>query len=287
VVLLVSEFLPGLPQLFRNQSSYGKLLEGHDKKEKSSVQLFQVPKRWFLHFYGAGVVVNGFALMTVIRLYLFHIPLPSWIQATLDFVDRGHQISTDGLAVVILVMLMLIQDSRRLYECMYVSVYSKGSMHLIHYVSGIIVYTTFFLVLLVEAPHSMQYLNQRENVLSHLSWRHVAGVILFAWASVHHHNVHQQFASFRRSDKGDVVTLKHVMPHGGWFELLSTPHFFMEILIYISYILIGGFRHVTLWSLVIFVLTNQISLGIATHRWYKKEFKNYPANRKAIIPYIL
>jgi len=284
---LITEYLTGLPQLLQHMYAYGKLLKVHDKKAAPAIQLLQVPKSWYLHFYLTGVVVNGYALITLTRFYVYHVPLPSWIQTAVVYLDIDQQISTDSLSVLLLVCLMLVQNARRLYECVYVSVYSKGSMHVLHYSLGMILYTTYFLALLVEAPHDREFINSKEKVLSNLSWRHVAGVVLFIWSSIQHHKIHKQLGAFRRNDKGHVVSMQHVMPHGGWFELVSTPHFFMELLIYVSFLLIAGYRHVTLLSIFLFVITNQIITSLLTHGWYKKEFKDYPSGRKAIFPYLL
>ena len=86
---------------------------------------------------------------------------------------------------------------------------------------------------------------------------------------------------------GAVVTLAHTVPHGGLFELVSCPHYTMECLIYLCFVLIGGGSHVTLASIALFVWTNQIVGAIEAHWWYHREYKSYPIGRKAIIPYVL
>ena len=87
---------------------------------------------------------------------------------------------------------------------------------------------------------------------------------------------------------GKVVSYEHAIPRGGWFDYVSCPHYLMEIIIYLSFLLIGGPRHVTLLSVVIFVITNQLVAGYMTHRWYCTHFGSlYPAQRKAVIPFLL
>jgi len=265
--------------------AYGKVTS--DQDVKAAVPQLQVPKSWFVHFYITGVTVNGYLVYTLVRFYVFHVPIPSWIHSLLGFMDLDHQISTDGLSTLILSILMFMQTIRRLHECLFVSVYSKGTMHFVHYMLGILLYSTFTMGVLVEAPRTADYLNLKESIWSNLSWRHLVGVVTFLWASKNHHRVHEQFAEFRQNKKGEVVTLKHIMPHGEWFELISTPHYFMEIMIYLSYLLIGGYHHFTLVSVVLFVVINQLVVGLVTHSWYKSEYKDYPTSRKAIIPYIL
>jgi 3-oxo-5-alpha-steroid 4-dehydrogenase 3 / polyprenol reductase len=87
---------------------------------------------------------------------------------------------------------------------------------------------------------------------------------------------------------GDVISFDHVIPRGDWFEFVSCPHYFAEILIYLSFLMIGGLAHVTLLSLVLFVVTNQLVSGHLTHSWYRNHFgSSYPAARKAVIPFVM
>jgi len=87
---------------------------------------------------------------------------------------------------------------------------------------------------------------------------------------------------------GNVVSYEHAIPRGGLFDHVSCPHYLMEIIIYLAFLLIGGYRHVTLLSIVIFVVTNQLVAGYLTHRWYRTHFGAlYPAQRKAVIPFVL
>jgi len=83
------------------------------------------------------------------------------------------------------------------------------------------------------------------------------------------------------------VSYEHTIPRGGLFEYVSCPHYFMEIIIYLAFTLIGGFRHVTLLSIVLFVINNQLVAGYLSHRWYRAHFGTlYPVQRKAVIPFI-
>ena len=86
--------------------------------------------------------------------------------------------------------------------------------------------------------------------------------------------------------EGEVVNYEHAIPRGGWFEYVSCPHFFMEIVIYFAFVVVGGFFHKTLFSVFVFVLSNQLVAGHLTHCWYKQQFKSYPPKRRAILPYL-
>lgn len=268
-----------LPQGFQDLLFYGKI---RGKRTKwTVVQLIEVPKRWFTYFYVIGAVVNGTALVVVTRAYLNHHSLPVYLSQALQIFSPVKDVSTDSLAAVLLIGMMFVQNSRRMLECIVVSVYSKITMNFIHFMLGVILYSTFSLAVLSEAPSTADgdaVLKPRLN--------HVCGVSLFIWASWHHHHAHVTFAELRKNKSGDVVNYEHAIPRGGWFEYISCPHYFMEILIYLSFIIVSGLHHKVLLSVFFFVLSNQLVAGYLTHTWYRQQFRSYPAKRRAIIPFI-
>jgi len=75
------------------------------------------------------------------------------------------------------------------------------------------------------------------------------------------------------------------IPYGGFFRFISCPNHFSEIIEWF------GFALMT-WSLpglafAIWTLVNLMPRALQHHKWYQKTFSDYPANRKALIPYIL
>lgn len=95
----------------------------------------------------------------------------------------------------------------------------------------------------------------------------------------------RQMAASRRSSTGRVST-SHNIIHSGWFKFVSSPHFFFEICIYISFWLVVP-NNLTYHFMLLFVIVNQVFAGVLTHQWYLNSFKNYPKHRKAIIPYLI
>ncbi|MBM4468809.1 3-oxo-5-alpha-steroid 4-dehydrogenase, partial [Rhodococcus hoagii] len=72
------------------------------------------------------------------------------------------------------------------------------------------------------------------------------------------------------------------IPMGGGFRFVSSPAYLGELIAW------AGFALLT-WSLagvVIFLITagNLIPRAIATHKWYRDKFVEYPGDRKALIP---
>lgn len=91
--------------------------------------------------------------------------------------------------------------------------------------------------------------------------------------------------NLRKNSDGHIVTTEHKVPVGGLFEYLSSPHISCEVLMYLSlYMLLSfneNFKYVFLW-----VLSNQIESSLLSHNWYLSNFKNYPKERKVLIPFI-
>jgi steroid 5-alpha reductase family enzyme len=76
------------------------------------------------------------------------------------------------------------------------------------------------------------------------------------------------------------------IPTGGWFDLVSTPHYFGEIVEWTGFAIATNMQGA--WVFVLFTAANLVPRGLAHHEWYKVTFgKEYPRHRKAIIPWIL
>lgn len=74
------------------------------------------------------------------------------------------------------------------------------------------------------------------------------------------------------------------IPHGGCYRWVSCPNYFGELMEW------GGWAIAT-WSLpglVFFIWTaaNLVPRAYSNHRWYQGTFAEYPAERRALIPYI-
>jgi 3-oxo-5-alpha-steroid 4-dehydrogenase 1 len=77
----------------------------------------------------------------------------------------------------------------------------------------------------------------------------------------------------------------YVIPGGGLFKYISCPNHFGEILEWFGYALMT-------WSspglaFAVWTLVNLLPRALHHHRWYQATFTNYPAERKAVLPYLL
>lgn len=75
------------------------------------------------------------------------------------------------------------------------------------------------------------------------------------------------------------------IPRGFLYDYVSCPNYLGELLEWLGWALMT-------WSLpgLLFALYTAANLGpraIAHHRWYRREFPDYPAKRRALIPFLL
>jgi 3-oxo-5-alpha-steroid 4-dehydrogenase 1 len=73
------------------------------------------------------------------------------------------------------------------------------------------------------------------------------------------------------------------IPYGGMFEYVSAPHFLGEILEWTGFAIAAN--TMTAYSFPIWTSANLIPRAILQHQWYRTTFREYPRNRKAILPF--
>uniref|UniRef100_A0A8C0GZD4 Polyprenal reductase n=1 Tax=Chelonoidis abingdonii TaxID=106734 RepID=A0A8C0GZD4_CHEAB len=134
--------------------------------------------------------------------------------------------------------------------------------------------------------HTVFIFNSGKDLFMQVCWYHILGIMMYIWASVHQHRCHVILANLRKSKSGKVVSLNHSIPFGDWFERVSCPHYFAELLIYVSMAIIFGFQNLTWWLVVMFVLFNQALAAVLCHEFYVNKFSCYPTHRKAFIPFL-
>ncbi len=75
------------------------------------------------------------------------------------------------------------------------------------------------------------------------------------------------------------------VPRGGLYELVSCPNYLGEIVEWLGWA-------VATWSLpgaafAAWTIANLLPRALAHHRWYRSQFPDYPAERRAVIPWLL
>ncbi|KAG9282760.1 polyprenol reductase [Astyanax mexicanus] len=279
--------LPGhAERVLQDLIRYGKTKQR--LKRPGVLRLFDLPKRWFSHFYAVSVLWNGLLIILSVRNVMFGEALPDFLTDALCLLTGRPKSVWNELQVNILVLLLLlwVHSLRRLLECLFVSVFSDGVIHVVQYAFGLSYYILLGLtVLCVEFPQPTNG-SSTSSFSSLLTWYNAAGVQLFIWASLLQHRSLTLLASLRTSSSGKVETLAHRIPRGGWFELVSCPHYLAELLIYASLGVFCGCFSLTWWLVVFYVLCNQALAAKLCHEYYQSTFKGYPHQRKAFLPFL-
>ena len=110
--------------------------------------------------------------------------------------------------------------------------------------------------------------------------RLAAGIVLFLSGFVIN-KYHDRLLINLRSSSGNGYKI----PFGGLFRYVSCPNFFGEIITWLGFF-IAVFSLPAL-TFLIWTSVNLTARALDHHKWYRKEFSDYPGERKAIIPFIV
>ncbi|XP_060102361.1 polyprenol reductase [Heteronotia binoei] len=288
-----------LAGLFHDLVRYGKTKGGCGQRP-DWLRYFDVPKRWFCHFYVVAVIWNGILFLWLIQSLFFSWPFPVWLQDLLSILGEASQDQNRGmygsenvyayeeeggetLSAFLVCLFVWLNSCRRLWECLHISVFSSGVIHAVQYCFGLSYYVLLGITVLSQVPSSVRA--GRGGSLM-VCWYHGLGLLMFVWASVHQQRCLVILANLRKNKAGEVVSLDHSIPFGDWFEMVSCPHYFAEVLIYVSMGITFGFSNLTWWLVVMYVLFNQAVSAVLCHEFYLSSFKHYPKHRKAYIPFL-
>jgi 3-oxo-5-alpha-steroid 4-dehydrogenase 1 len=113
-----------------------------------------------------------------------------------------------------------------------------------------------------------------------LSWQFISGCAIFITGFIINKTADEKLRKLRRESPAE-----YVIPRGWLFSVISNPHYFGEIIEWSGWALmtfsLPGF------AFFIFTFANLFPRGVSSHRWYRNRFQEYPAKRKAVIPYII
>ncbi|XP_023704176.1 polyprenol reductase [Cryptotermes secundus] len=254
----------------------------------SQLKIIEVPKSWFRHFYVFASVYTTLSLILTFGIYFLSWELSPWLVTLLDLLaSSNRKANVSAVSSLLALSLLTIQAWRRFYETWFVSVFSNTRMNFSHYIVGFIHYFGSVTAILAESPGFIDDKGLTAIFqLKEITLGNIYGSVLFLWAFCCQYKAAVLLANLRKNKKGSIVTLEHRVPHGDWFELVSSPHNMAEILMYLAltFILFGS----NTWPVVfLWVLSNQVETALLTHWWYKSNFKDYPPMRKAVIPYVL
>ncbi len=110
--------------------------------------------------------------------------------------------------------------------------------------------------------------------------RFLAGLALFAYGWHVNRKADAMLAALRKPGETG-----YKIPRGWLYEKVSCPNYLGEMMIWTGWAVATWS-----WAGVAFVLVtaaNLVPRALQNHRWYHDRFEDYPAQRKAVIPYLL
>ncbi|XP_065314471.1 polyprenol reductase-like isoform X1 [Gordionus sp. m RMFG-2023] len=220
-----------------------------------------------------------------------------------EFNKRSTNIDELITRIYLVCFLMMCHTSRRLYECIFISIYSSDAKTSKISISHLILGYTYYIMLGLSLISAAPQIDRWKKPIFRMNFNHLMGfnilfgVGLFVLANISQFKCHTILANLRKDNKDKIINRNsYFIPRGFLFEYVTCPHYFCEILIYIStcLILVGNYGYenystfLTWYLASFFVVTNQICAAIMQHDWSIKKFgAAYPTNRKAIIPFVI
>lgn len=105
----------------------------------------------------------------------------------------------------------------------------------------------------------------------------IAGAALFVAGFVINNRADNALIALRKPGETG-----YKIPQGGLFRYISCPNHFGEIVEWTGFALMSG--SLAGWSFAIWTAANLIPRALHHHQWYRQQFPDYPAERKAVIP---
>ncbi|CAI5746218.1 unnamed protein product [Peronospora destructor] len=249
------------------QSSFcrGFVLQG---KTRTSAQLpglwllhLEVPKSYWTWFYLIGALHS--ILMLLVALF--------WqkMQVVQDVLHFAHPLEEVDIVmiqphIIRFLTLFAVHTTRRFFESLLVTEFGNAKMHACILFVGTYHYVVTVVSVLFDLDSIVMH---QETTLRHVMVG--LGIVLFAFASYH-----QMRCNYLLAKQKHANYMKHVVPHGGWFDTVRSPLYTTEIMLYASFILVTGGTTTMLYLVSAWVVANQVLLASISSQWIEKKFRD-------------
>lgn len=112
-----------------------------------------------------------------------------------------------------------------------------------------------------------------------LALRLYIGLLLFAIGQIMNFQHHRLLANLRSG--GDA---SYKVPSGGLFDLVACPHYLFELIGWLGFAIVSGHPIVfALWFVMVGYLGGRSRQTLV---WYRENLPGFPAERRALVPYV-
>lgn len=168
---------------------------------------------------------------------------------------------------------------KRVLETIFVHRFSKGTMPIGNLFKNCSYYWGF-------AAAIAYFINHPDYTLPAYGETQInIGILIFAIGEIGNFSCHMAFKNMRPAGSTvRVIPMPNSNPFTLMFNLVSCPNYTYEVISWIGFTIM---TQTFMGGLFTFVGAAQmLQWALGKHRNYKKEFKDYPKNRKAMIPFI-
>jgi len=224
---------------------------------------FQVPHSWFIHFYIISVTSSVFWAYQIIgngQVFKFI--------ASRHINGESEASSMTSSQVLLAWLVVALQGSRRLYECISLRRPSATKMSDPAWILGIAFYLVLGIVQWVEGIPTLftNGLSLEHVHFSKPSMKTFIALPMFTFASGIQHDCHEHLAGLK----------KYSLPDHPFFRWILCPHYTSECIIYLSLAIIaapqGQLLNKTVCTVLLFEAVNLGITAESTRAWYTEKF---------------
>ncbi|KAL5254970.1 hypothetical protein ACHWQZ_G014429 [Mnemiopsis leidyi] len=168
---------------------------------------------------------------------------------------------------------------KRVLETIFIHRFSKATMPINNLFKNCTYYWGFSSLISYFINHPLYTLPSTDTQV-------YVGLSIYLFGEIGNLSTHLAFKNMRPpGTKTRVIPMPNGNPFCGLFNLVSCPNYTYEVISWVGFTVLTQTFFSGLFALVGGGQMLQWALG--KHRNYKKEFKDYPKNRKAMIPFII
>ncbi|CAI5722269.1 unnamed protein product [Hyaloperonospora brassicae] len=254
---------------FRSELCRGFVLQGKTRTLARLPPLrllhVELPKSYWTWFYLIGAIHSNGIVLAMVCWQNTRV-----VQCALHVAHPAPTVHEEGTGITIqphaiaFLMLFAAHTTRRAVESVLVTEFGTAKMHASILFVGMYHYVATPLSVLFDpdatTPHSD---TNGRRLLTGL------GILLFVVASYHQMRCNSLLAKQKRANN-----MVHVVPRGDWFNVVRSPLYATEVMLYVSFVLVTGGTTAMLYLVGAWVMANQVLLAHLNSQWIENKFRD-------------